>query len=64
IKKKKMPSATPLKPITGTFKRRVVRDIIIGLGAGLVGATIFDKYIYTHPRKTQEYFDKLAKQNQ
>ncbi|KAJ2565750.1 hypothetical protein IW140_005214 [Coemansia sp. RSA 1813] len=55
-----MPSATPLKPITGLLKGRVIRDITVGLGAGTVGATIYWHYFKKHMQRTEDYYAKIG----
>ncbi|PVU96412.1 hypothetical protein BB561_001197 [Smittium simulii] len=46
-----MPSATPLRPIVGAFKRRVMRDIAIGTVAATCSSI----------EKTNQYYADLAK---
>ncbi|KAJ1940036.1 hypothetical protein FBU59_003926 [Linderina macrospora] len=53
-----MPSATPLKPIVGLYKRRVTRDLGIGLGGGLIVATIYWHYFDKHLQRVDNYYAK------
>ncbi|PVZ97092.1 hypothetical protein BB558_004147 [Smittium angustum] len=55
-----MPSAVPLKPIVGMFKKRIIRDVTIGLVAGSFGSYLFWEYGYgVNVRKTEAYYKKL-----
>ncbi|KAJ1831151.1 hypothetical protein LPJ63_004480 [Coemansia sp. RSA 2711] len=53
-----MPSATPLKPITGMIKRRVIRDLVVGLGAGVVVAEVYWHYFDKHLKRVDDYYAK------
>ncbi|KAJ1947534.1 hypothetical protein GGF37_000299 [Kickxella alabastrina] len=53
-----MPSATPLKPIVGMFKRRVARDLVIGLGSGYVVAEVYWHYFEKRLQRTETYYAK------
>ncbi|KAJ1838944.1 hypothetical protein LPJ73_006918, partial [Coemansia sp. RSA 2703] len=45
-------------PITGMFKRRVARDLVIGLGGGYVVAEIYWHYFDKHIKRTEQYYAK------
>ncbi|KAJ2008202.1 hypothetical protein GGI02_002961 [Coemansia sp. RSA 2322] len=53
-----MPTATPLKPIVGQLKRRVARDLVIGLGAGWVTATVYWHYFEKRMQRVDDYYAK------
>lgn len=53
-----MPSATPLKPIVGLLRKRVIRDLTIGLGGGMVGATVYWHYFDKHMQRVEDYYAK------
>ncbi|KAJ2552190.1 hypothetical protein EV175_003413, partial [Coemansia sp. RSA 1933] len=54
-----MPSATPLKPITGMLKGRVVRDLTIGLSAGMVTATVYWHFVKKKIQRTEDYYASI-----
>ncbi|KAJ2785546.1 hypothetical protein H4R18_000491 [Coemansia javaensis] len=53
-----MPSATPLKPITGMLKRRIIRDLAVGLGGGYVIAEVYWHYFDKHLKRVDDYYAK------
>ncbi|KAJ2742452.1 hypothetical protein GGI19_006818, partial [Coemansia pectinata] len=53
-----MPTATPLKPIVGQLKRRVIRDLVIGLGAGWGVATVYWHYFDKRMQRVDDYYAK------
>ncbi|KAJ1735861.1 hypothetical protein LPJ61_000305 [Coemansia biformis] len=53
-----MPSATPLKPITGMLKKRIIRDLAIGLGGGYVVAEVYWHYFSKHLKRVDDYYAK------
>ncbi|KAJ2760333.1 hypothetical protein H4S06_001782 [Coemansia sp. BCRC 34490] len=55
-----MPSATPLKPITGMLRKRVIRDITVGIGAGIVGGSVYWHYFSKHLKLTEDYYAKIG----
>ncbi|KAI9501967.1 hypothetical protein BX070DRAFT_227687 [Coemansia spiralis] len=56
-----MPSATPLKPITGMLRKRVIRDITVGLGGGFVCATLFQEfYVKKHQKRVDDYYASIG----
>ncbi|KAJ2659458.1 hypothetical protein IWW48_003504 [Coemansia sp. RSA 1200] len=59
-----MPSATPLKPITGMLRKRVIRDITVGIGAGIVGGSVYWHYFSKHLKLTEDYYAKIGGQAQ
>ncbi|KAJ1919743.1 hypothetical protein H4219_001772 [Mycoemilia scoparia] len=54
-----MPAATPLKPIVGSFKRRIIRDVIIGIVGGTALAEVYWLGYGDRIKKTDAYFAKL-----
>ncbi|KAJ1766761.1 hypothetical protein LPJ77_000375 [Coemansia sp. RSA 2523] len=55
-----MPSATPLKPITGIIRRRIVRDLAIGLGSGYVVAEVYWYYFMKGRKREEDYYAKMG----
>ncbi|PIA15467.1 hypothetical protein COEREDRAFT_93264 [Coemansia reversa NRRL 1564] len=53
-----MPSATPLKPITGMLKKRIIRDLAIGLSSGFVCAEVYWYYFDKHLKRVDNYYAK------
>ncbi|KAJ2491095.1 hypothetical protein IWW37_002548 [Coemansia sp. RSA 2050] len=56
-----MPTCTPLKPITGQLKRRVARDLVIGLGAGWGVATVYWHYFEKRMKRVDDYYAKYGR---
>ncbi|KAJ1903095.1 hypothetical protein LPJ81_003244, partial [Coemansia sp. IMI 209127] len=55
-----MPSATPLKPITGLLRGRVIRDITIGLTAGTAVAYVYWHFVEKDLKRTEDYYAKIG----
>ncbi|KAJ2829064.1 hypothetical protein IWW50_001062, partial [Coemansia erecta] len=53
-----MPTATPLKPITGMIRNRIIRDLAIGLGAGYVTAEVYWHYFQKGRQREEDYYAK------
>ncbi|KAJ1739995.1 hypothetical protein LPJ68_004188 [Coemansia sp. RSA 1086] len=53
-----MPSATPLKPITGMIRKRVIRDLTVGIGSGIVVAEVYWHYFDKHLKRVDDYYAK------
>ncbi|KAJ2160769.1 hypothetical protein GGF46_002015 [Coemansia sp. RSA 552] len=59
-----MPSATPLKPITGMLRKRIIRDLAIGLSAGVVGAEVYWHYFNKRLQRVEDYYAKHPRASQ
>ncbi|KAJ1679575.1 hypothetical protein EV182_001767, partial [Spiromyces aspiralis] len=56
-----MPRAIPLKPIVGSFKRRIVRDVAIGTVGGFIAAHFWWTKYNDRLVKTEIYYAELNK---